>query len=226
MIIAIDGPAGSGKSTVAKLVAKRLGFAYLDTGAMYRAVACRALDTNIAPSDDVALSAIASNDPIHFGYLAGESLPSEVFIAGTDVTQAIRTPQVDAIVSQVSAVSEVRSALVAQQQRIGAKQDTVMEGRDIGTVVFPNAELKVFLTASPEVRAARRLAQNTERFGEEANAQKHEEVLADIIRRDKYDSERKTSPLKPADDALMLDTSAMSIDEVTAWIAEKAGISA
>lgn len=222
MIVAIDGPAGSGKSTVAKLAAKRLGFAYLDTGAMYRAVAFHALKTGVDTSDDAALTAIAQNDAIQFGYVEGESLPNEIFIANEDVTQAIRTPEVDVAVSPVSAVAEVRAALVAQQQRIGKKQDTVMEGRDIGTVVFPEAELKVFLTASPEVRAERRLAQNIERFGKNAAGQSREEVLADIIRRDTYDSERAASPLRAADDAITLDTSDMTIDEVVTWIAERA----
>lgn len=224
MIIAIDGPAGSGKSTVAKLVAEKLGFAYLDTGAMYRAVAWLALKRGISPSNDEALVAIATKESICFGYREGESLPSQVIIANEDATQAIRTPEVDAVVSEVSAVPGVRSALVAQQQNIGALQDTVMEGRDIGTAVFPEAELKVFLTATPEVRAARRVDQNAQRFSEGENAQKAEEVLADIIRRDTYDSERKTSPLKAARDALELDTSALSIDEVVDWIASKARV--
>ncbi len=222
MIIAIDGPAGSGKSTVAKLVAEKLGFSYLDTGAMYRAVAWRALETNTSLNDDAALIAITVKDPISFGYKVGEVLPSEVFIAGVDVTTAIRTPEVDVAVSPVSAVPGVRTSLVAQQQRIGSQQDTVMEGRDIGTVVFPHAELKVFLTASPEVRAERRLKQNAERFGVTADGQNYEEILSDIIRRDKYDSEREASPLKAAEDAIELDTSDMNIDEVVDWIAEQA----
>lgn len=221
MIVAIDGPAGSGKSTVAKLAAEKLGFAYLDTGAMYRAVAWRALETGTDLDDNAALTRIAENDPISFGYTEGESLPSKVFIADEDVTRQIRTPETDVAVSPVSAVAEVRVALVAQQRRIGRMQDTVMEGRDIGTAVFPDAELKIFLTATPEVRAERRLKQNAKRFGKEAQLQSQEEVLADIIRRDKYDSEREASPLKAADDALVLDTSDMSIDEVVNWIVDK-----
>lgn len=222
MIVAIDGPAGSGKSTVAKLVAEVLGFAYLDTGAMYRAVAWRALQKGVALDDADALEAISVYDPIRFGYEEGEHLPSQVFIAEEDVTKQIRTPEVDVAVSPVSATASVRVALVAQQQQIGALQDTVMEGRDIGTVVFPDAELKVYLTASPEVRAERRLKQNEERFGLDAGGMTREEVLQDIIRRDKYDSERAASPLRPADDALMLDTSDMTIDEVVEWISSKA----
>jgi len=222
MIVAIDGPAGSGKSTVAKLAAEKLGFAYLDTGAMYRAVTWRALEMGIAVDDELALTAIASNEPIRFGYLEGEHLPSEVFINEVDVTREIRTPDTDHAVSPVSAVLGVREALVAQQQRIGALQDTVMEGRDIGTAVFPDAELKVFLTASPEVRAARRLDQNAERFGKEAEGMDREQILAEIIRRDKLDCEREYSPLKAAEDALILDTSNMSIDEVVDWIVSHA----
>lgn len=222
MIIAIDGPAGSGKSTVAKLVAEKLGFAYLDTGAMYRAVAWRAIEEGIAFDDEPALTDISINEPIRFGYLEGEHLPSEVFINEKDVTKEIRTPETDRAVSPVSALLGVREALVAQQQRIGSLQDTVMEGRDIGTVVFPDAELKVFLTASPEVRAMRRLLQNAARFGTEVSSTDQEKTLAEIIRRDKLDSQREHSPLKAADDALTLDTSDMSIEEVVDWIASHA----
>jgi len=222
VIIAIDGPAGSGKSTVAKLVAEKLGFAYLDTGAMYRAVAWRAIEEGIAFDDEPALTDISINEPIRFGYLEGEHLPSEVFINEKDVTKEIRTPETDRAVSPVSALLGVREALVAQQQRIGSLQDTVMEGRDIGTVVFPDAELKVFLTASPEVRAMRRLLQNAARFGTEVSSTDQEKTLAEIIRRDKLDSQREHSPLKAADDALTLDTSDMSIEEVVDWIASHA----
>ena len=222
MIIAIDGPAGSGKSTVAKRAAQKLGYAYLDTGAMYRAVAWRALETGTKLDDAAALTMLATNEPIRFGYEHNEPLPSKVFIADIDVTREIRTPEVDKAVSPVSAEVGVRKALVAQQQKIGSEQDTVMEGRDIGTAVFPHAELKVFLTATPEVRAKRRLEQNVERFGKDAEKQSREEVLAEIIRRDTYDSEREASPLRAADDALQLDTSYMTIEEVVDWIVEKA----
>ena len=222
MIVAIDGPAGSGKSTVAKLVAKELGFAYLDTGAMYRAVAYLALDTGVDLDDGLALTDLANSSPIRFGYLPGEALPSEVFISNRDVTHKIRTPEVDAVASKVSTVPGVRHALVAEQRVIGAQQDTVMEGRDIGTVVFPHAELKVFLTARPEVRAQRRLDQNAEKADEGVAPLRHEEVLAQIIERDKQDSERETSPLAVAEGALVLDTSDMSIDEVVEWIAHRA----
>jgi cytidylate kinase len=238
MIIAIDGPAGSGKSTVAKLAAARLGFAYLDTGAMYRAVALLVLEKDLDPNDHAAVAAaaitIATTADITFGYLPGEHLPSTVLINGRDVTQEIRTPAVDVMVSPVSATPEVRTALVTQQRRIGAAQDTVMEGRDIGTVVFPHAELKVFLTASAEVRAKRRAAQNARRSaaGTPQNAERPAagasqnkeqvlaEVLADIKRRDKYDSERAVAPLVPATDSILVDTTDLHIKQVVDRIVE------
>ena len=192
MIIAIDGPAGSGKSTIAKQVARMLGFHYLDTGAMYRCVAWYALENGIPLDDEGALASGVSFD-------------------GHDVTDAIRTPAVDKAVSPVSAVSAVRAALVEQQRRIAAHDDIVMEGRDIGTIVFPDAEVKVFLTASPEERARRRALQNAERgFGDTDP----EVILAGLIARDEADSTRAASPLKMADDACELDTTHMSIDEV------------
>lgn len=211
MIIAIDGPAGSGKSTVAKLVAKELGFNYLDTGAMYRAVAFRALQEGIALEGGDELVAIANDEFIEFG-LNGEG---SVAIGGLDVTGDIRTADVDRAVSPVSACPEVRVAMTEQQRRIGRTADVVMEGRDIGTVVFPDAELKVFLEASPEVRAKRRALQNAERGIGETD---YEVILADIKRRDAADSTRETAPLKPADDAVILDTSDMTIEEVVGTI--------
>ena len=171
MIIAIDGPAGSGKSTVAKLVAQTLGFAYLDTGAMYRSVAWRALEERLDLTDPLCepstlrIRDIAAVEPITFGYTEGDPLPTQVFIDGVDVTLPIRTPAVDKAVSPVSADVGVRAALTEQQRVFGREHDTVMEGRDIGTVVFPHAELKVFLTASVEERARRRARQNADKAG-------------------------------------------------------------
>jgi len=226
MIIAIDGPAGSGKSTIAKLVAKRLGFAYLDTGAMYRAVAWRALTNNVDLSDPLtdeslaSVLSIASNEPIRFGYEPGESLPSKVFINNTDVTKEIRLSATDRVVSLVSAQAGVRQALVEQQRLIGDQFDTVMEGRDIGTVVFPSAELKVFLTASAEERAQRRTIQNAASQGLSFDEAEYEMILAEIRRRDDYDSNRPVSPLTAADDSVTLDTTDMSIEQVVAKIVE------
>ena len=211
MIIAIDGPAGSGKSTIAKNTAQLLGFRYLDTGAMYRAIAVRARDLDVAYDDSDALSHIANHDAIEFRFVDNEPLPSRIFIAGEEVTAEIRTPEIDKAVSPVSACESVREALVAQQRAMSAYGDYVVEGRDIGTVVFPDAAVKIFLTAGPEERARRRTAQNLER-GIDAD---FETVLADIIKRDEYDSTRDISPLAPAEDAVQIDSTMMTIDYVT-----------
>ncbi|MCL2756788.1 MAG: (d)CMP kinase [Coriobacteriia bacterium] len=219
MIIAIDGPAGSGKSTIAKLTAVRLGFAYLDTGAMYRAITIRALEDGLDPEDTQAAWAIveiAQAALISFGYTEGEALPTQVFIDGRDVTFEIRTPLADRYVSAVSALPAVRAALSKQQRRLGAERDTVMEGRDIGTVVFPHAELKVFLTASPQERARRRAQQNVKRGVDQTD---EAVILAEIMRRDAYDSSREVAPLAMASDAILLDTTELTIDEVVDRIA-------
>lgn len=219
MIIAIDGPSGAGKSTVAKAVAKELGFSCLDTGAMYRSIAWGALDAGISLDDAAALSALAGSHEISFGHEQGDPVPRRVFIDGEEVTDEIRTARIDKSVSRVSAIAGVRTALVAQQQRLGAAGDYVVEGRDIGTVVFPDAELKVFMTASAEERARRRVRQNEQRG---IGSVDFDEVLADIIARDEVDSARETSPLRPADDALMLDSTSLPIDEVIAMICAEA----
>lgn len=212
MIIAIDGPAGSGKSTVAKRVATMLGFHYLDTGAMYRCVAWYALDAGIALDDAASLGNVARTQKIVFTHKPGEPLASGVSIAGIDVSSEIRTHRIDKAVSPVSALPAVREALVEQQRSIAEEDDIVMEGRDIGTVVFPHAQLKVFVTASAAERARRRAAQNAERgFGETDEAT----ILEALIARDKADSTRAVSPLKPASDAVVIDTTDMSIDEVS-----------
>ncbi|MGN0960215.1 MAG: (d)CMP kinase [Coriobacteriales bacterium] len=219
MIIAIDGPAGSGKSTVAKEVAKMLGFHYLDTGAMYRSIAWLALERGISLDDDEAVADLARTETVVFSHEEGNPLPSGVAIAGHDITLEIRTPRIDKAVSPVSAIPAVREALTQQQRAIAASENIVMEGRDIGTVVFPRAELKVFLTASAQERARRRALQNAQRgFGETDEAA----ILADIIRRDEADSTRAVAPLRPAEDAVMLDTTGMGIDEVCAAIANLA----
>ena len=222
MIIAIDGPAGSGKSTVARQIAARLGYHYLDTGAMYRAVTVAARERGISLEDGTALADLACQSPISFGYSAGEALPVRVTIDGRDVTRAIRTPETDLWVSLVARNPQVRQALVRQQRELAAQADTVVEGRDIGTVVFPDAALKVFLTADPQVRAQRRVKQNSEQAL--APDQNQRDAYEALIARDRADSSREHSPLTAAPDARVLDTTTLSLDEVAAqilaWVAE------
>ncbi len=217
MIVALDGPSGSGKSSVARAVARRCGLTYLDTGAMYRSVALVCLERGVSLADEEKVAEVARTLDIGFGDAADGS--QTVCANGADVTDAIRTPEVEHAVSQVSAVPAVREVLVALQRRAGACGDVVAEGRDIGTVVFPTADVKVFLTASPEARARRRAVQRTGRnLAEEtdavADAEEERRVLADLVRRDAYDSTRETSPLRPADDACLIDSSDLTFDEV------------
>ncbi len=211
MIVAIDGPSGAGKSTVAKAVAKELGFSCLDTGAMYRAIAWQALQNGVALDDEPALGEIARTYDIAFGHVEGDPVPRRVFIGDDEVTDAIRTAEIDRAVSPVSAAPAVREALLDQQRRIGNAGDYVVEGRDIGTVVFPDAAVKVFLTASDEERAHRRVRQNVDRG---IGSIDYDEVLADLRRRDEADSSRATAPLRPADDAVRIDSTSHYIEEV------------
>lgn len=210
MIIAIDGPAASGKSTVAKAVARRLGIRHLDTGAMYRAVTWLALHEGVETTDTEALTELAVTRPVEFDYADGASIATAVRIGGHDVTTAVRLPEVDAAVSPVSAVAGVRSALVERQRELAGSRDTVAEGRDIGTVVFPSAEVKVYLTASPEERARRRKLD----LAAQGLAVEQDEVQARLERRDTYDSTRAISPLEAADDATLLDTTGLGVEEV------------
>ena len=219
MIIAIDGPSGAGKSSVSVEVARELGFSCLDTGAMYRSVAWQAVHDGVPFEDAERLGEIARTYDISFAHEPGNPKPIGVSIGGVDVTQAIRTAEIDRAVSPVSAEPLVREALVAQQQRIGRSGDYVVEGRDIGTVVFPDAELKIFLTASNEARARRRVLQNEQRG---VGSTDYDAVLADIIRRDEYDSSRAASPLKPAEDAIHIDSSDMTMNEVIFQICDLA----
>jgi cytidylate kinase len=218
MIIAIDGPAGSGKSTVAKLAAARLGFLYLDTGAMYRAVACRAIELGLDLSDETAVADVARAEEISFVHRANESQPSRVLIGGHDVTTDIRTPSSDEAVSVVASMPLVREAMVAQQRHLGDQGDIVVEGRDIGTVVFPHADVKVFLTASAEERAKRRAIQHSA-SGHDVDTTV---VLEAMSRRDCADSTRAVSPLALAPDSILLDSTGLTIDEVINRIADLA----
>lgn len=211
MIITIDGPSGAGKSTVAKAVARKLGFSCLDTGAMYRAVAWQALENGVALDDEEGLGQVARSYGIEFHHAPGDPAPRRVSIGNADVTDAIRTEEIDKAVSPVSAAAPVREALVDQQRRIGRGGNFVVEGRDIGTTVFPDAELKVFLTASDKERAHRRVRQNVDRG---VGSIDYDTVLTDIRRRDHHDSSREASPLKAADDAVLLDTTGRYIEEV------------
>ncbi|MCF0104817.1 MAG: (d)CMP kinase [Eggerthellaceae bacterium] len=219
MIIAIDGPSGAGKSSVSGLVANALGFNCLNTGAMYRAVAAFALDGGVATDDEARLTEIAQNKPIEFSYKEGNHSPVGVSIDWRDVTLEIRTAEIDRAVTPVCQFAGVREALVDQQRRIGSSGDFVVEGRDIGTVVFPDAELKIFMTASAESRARRRVLQNEECGVGETD---FKTVLADIQRRDEADSERSNSPLKPAEDSIIFDTTKYTQDQVVEKICELA----
>ncbi len=216
MIIAIDGPAGSGKSTVAKMVATNLGFHYLDTGAMYRAIAWRALESGVDLDDEPGVSAAALAARIDFAHEAGEALPSRVFSDDQDITEAIRQPRIDDAVSTVAKYPAVREAMVERQRQIGRTSDIVVEGRDIGTVVFPDAEVKVFLTASAAERARRRAVQH----GDSGLSVDTAEVLRSIEKRDEADSSREVAPLAAAPDAVMLDTTGLSIEQVVEQIAD------
>lgn len=215
MIVAIDGPSGAGKSSVAKACAKKLGFSCLDTGAMYRAIAWLALERGIALDDDAALGELARSCDIRFGHEAGEPIPKAISIDGADVTEAIRTARIDKAVSPVSAAPQVREAMVELQRRAGERGDYVVEGRDIGTVVFPDAQVKVFLTASAEERAHRRVRQNADRG---VGSIDYDEVLRDIVCRDEYDSNRAESPLRPAPDAVTIDSTGEYIEDIIARI--------
>lgn len=218
MIVAIDGPAGSGKSTTAHAIADRCNLTFLDTGAMYRAVTWRCLDAGVDVSDDDAVSAVAERARIEFGKSADGQTVS---IDGRDVTRQIRTPEVDRNVSVVSAYPRVREAMVARQRELGSAGDVVAEGRDIGTVVFPNAEVKVFLTADAAARAHRRAVQREGGdAGAKADAADEQQILRDLVRRDKLDSSRKESPLKPAADAHMIDNSALTPEQVVQQIVD------
>jgi cytidylate kinase len=206
-IIAIDGPSGAGKSTVAKRLAKQLSYLYVDTGAMYRATGLKALRDNPQLDDPAQIASIARGSVVE---LADSPAGCRVFLDGEEVTQAIRAEPVSQAASIVSGISEVRRVLVHAQQRMGADRDVVLEGRDIGTKVFPNANLKIFLDASERTRAERRYEENL-RKGVTLTL---EETLAEINERDQRDSQRADSPLVRAEDAVYLDTSGKTIEEV------------
>ena len=216
-VAAIDGPAGAGKSTVARRLARKLDFTYLDTGAMYRAAAWCALENGVTEQDVEALLTIAASCEIEFGPLT-DDLKQRLTANGIDVTEAIRTPEVSALTSKIAAIAALRERMVASQRQIALRcvRGVVLEGRDIGTVVFPNAELKVFLTASPEERAKRRVAE----LQSAGIDRSYEEVLQDQLERDARDSSREASPLTAAPDAVHVVTDGKTIDAVVTEIAD------
>ncbi len=214
LVIAIDGPAGSGKSTIAARVAKRLGYINLESGAMYRALALKAMEQQVALDNPEALRQLAMGYVIE---LEPRGEGNRVLLDGRDVSQRIREADVTLAASQVSVHPPVRQVMVARQRELGANGGVVMEGRDIGTAVFPNADVKIFLDADPTVRAERRVLQNGSKSAEEA-----QKVQAEIAQRDERDRTRATSPLVPAKDAIVLDTTHMDIDQVVEEVEEVA----
>jgi len=207
LIIAIDGPVGSGKSTLARRVAAMLGYIYIDTGAMYRSVALKALRRGVPLEAADQLTALAGETRID---LRAQDGTQQVFLDGEDVTAAIRTPDVAQAASKVAVVPGVRKVLVAEQRRAGDQGGVVMEGRDIGSVVFPDAQLKIFLTASPEIRAERRWREHQQK-GDSIDLAR---TLEEVRERDRRDRERSTSPLVRAQDAVVVDSTAMEPEEV------------
>lgn len=210
--IAIDGPAGAGKSTVAKMVAKELGFLYIDTGAMYRAVALKALREEMDLEDRACLSRLAAITSVNLGTGADGSL--RVFLNGEDVTEEIRSPDVSRSVSLVARVPAVRKRLVELQRAMALGGGVVMEGRDIGTVVLPDARVKIFLTASTEERARRR----REELAAKGYIVEQRQMEEDIIERDRIDTSRETDPLTPASDAEIIDCSSFPVEQVVKMI--------
>ena len=211
--IAVDGPAGAGKSTIAKLVAKKKGIIYVDTGAMYRTMALYMLRNEVDPSDEAAIIEKCKEADVTLGHEDGQQV---VYLNGENVNGLIRTEAVGNMASAISVIAQVRSNLVEKQQALAASKDCIMDGRDIGTCVLPNADLKIYLTASSEVRAKRRYDELTAK-GEICDLEK---IRQDIEERDYRDMHREVSPLRQAEDAILVDTSYMTIEEVVDKIME------
>ena len=211
--IAIDGPAGAGKSTIAKKLAKELGYIYVDTGAMYRAMAYHFLQNNIASDNESEIAKSCKHVDVTISYIDGEQ---QVLLNGQNISDKIRNEEVGNMASATSVYPVVRTKLVELQRQLASKENVIMDGRDIGTVVLPNANVKIYLTASSKVRAKRRFDELTAK-GEDCN---FDDIEKDIIDRDYRDMHRETSPLKQADDAILLDTSDMDIDQVVSRMKE------
>ncbi len=218
LTITIDGPAGSGKSSVARRIAETLGYLYLDSGAMYRALALKAIERGVSLEDGARLESLAQETHIELRpstpEQAATGVQNRVFLDGREVTTVIRTQQVAEAASRLATIAGVRAPLVAEQRRAGADGGVVMEGRDIGTVVFPRAELKIFLDASPETRAERRWKEHREKGDTMTLAQ----VLEEVHERDRRDRQRKVSPLVRAADAVLVDNTAMDVEETARLI--------
>ena len=218
--VAIDGPAGAGKSTLARRLAAELGYIYVDTGAMFRTIGLYALRAGKDPKDNEAVNALLPEVSLKFAFIEGEQ---HIYLNGEDVSTAIRTEEVGMAASAVGANPEVRAFLLGMQRDMAKTQDVLMDGRDIGTVVLPDATVKIFLTASPEARATRRWKEYQQK-GVEVS---YEEVLADVRQRDYQDTHRAAAPLRQADDAQLLDTSEMnfeqSLEAMKKMIVEKVG---
>lgn len=224
MIIAIDGPSGSGKSTVARAIAEKMNITYLDTGAMYRAITWWCLSHNISPDNPLEVCKAAETLEIDMSYAHGVQT---VCIEGQDITSLIRSADVDAHVSQFAAIADLRKLMLKKQRAYGQKRDIVAEGRDIGTAVFPNAQVKIFLTADARARAHRRCVER--HGGDEAqgrcvatSADEEEAILNNLLERDKIDSTRDVTPLKQAQDAFFIDSSHMSVEEIVDVICARA----
>ena len=213
--IAIDGPAGAGKSTIAKMVSAQMGYIYVDTGALYRTVALYITENNI-PDDEIEKA--LENANVSLKFIDGAQ---RVFLGGRDVSDLIRTPEISMAASRTSAIPAVRAYLFETQQKIARENNVIMDGRDIGTVVLPNADVKIFLTASAEERANRRFRE----LSEKPDCPPYEEILEDIKKRDWQDMHRETAPLKQADDAVLVDTTKLNLqqsaDEITRIIRER-----
>jgi CMP/dCMP kinase len=215
-VITVDGPAGSGKSTVSRILAKRLGYLYLDTGAMYRAVALRWAREGLSFSDEAALERVCTGLDLQFRLEGGEN---HLYLGEEDVSAAIRSPEMDRLSSTLSALQQVRKAMTELQKKLGSNGRVVAEGRDMGTVVFPEADFKFFLTADLEIRAERRYRERIMR-GETISLKN---VAREMIKRDEQDMNRILSPLRPAEDAVLIDTSCLNPDQVMNAMLEKIG---